>query len=112
MSKPSATDDGLARGEENIKRAHDAKYGKYKTPPPTAQGMTDPEPRDWKPVERHMLFVRGFGDGACFKAMAHDDHCDYVAGYEEGRTARGIAIADFDAAVGYVPTVLRLAESQ
>lgn len=83
---------------------------KYRTPPPTAQGATDKEPRAWNPRERYMLFARGYGDGACFKAMAHDGHCDYVAGYREGQLARGKAVRRFGDAIGYKPEILRLAD--
>lgn len=47
------------------------------------------------PVERRMLFTKGFGDGAKASAQKHPDLQDYMSGWHAGRKARGSAIVAY-----------------
>jgi hypothetical protein len=84
---------------------------KKKAPYRLAQGLTDPEPREWRPQEKYMLYARGFRDGAGVRAMQHEGHPSYDEGYAAGRKAANKAIDAYCKKIGYKPDILRLADS-
>jgi hypothetical protein len=74
-----------------------------------ARGLTDPEPRDWSPLEKYMLYSKGFSDGAAFRAMRPEckDHPVYDRGYKAGHDAHNKAVNAYCEKIGYTPTILR-----
>ncbi|MDA4133395.1 MAG: hypothetical protein OK454_09785 [Thaumarchaeota archaeon] len=76
-----------------------------------AKGL-DGKEREWRPNERHWLYMRGFKDGAGVRAIRpdHRDISDYMAGYKAGYLARVKAATAHAKKVGYKPTILRLAK--
>lgn len=69
--------------------------------------------REWTPRERYMLYVSGFGDGAAYRSMRpnREGLGAYDRGYADGRAARGRAATAYAKEVGYVPGVLRSADT-
>lgn len=65
--------------------------------------------RDWSPAEIYALYVRGFRDGACTRAI--QDEMDglgaYHRGYADGRRMTQKACAAEAKRLGYEPTILR-----
>jgi hypothetical protein len=73
---------------------------------------SDGKEREWKPNERHWLYMRGFKDGAGAHAIRpdHKDLDDYTAGYQAGFDARIKAAKKHAKLVGFKPNILRLAK--
>jgi len=66
-----------------------------------------PNCKEYKPVEKYMLFRRGFRDGAAGHAKQHEGVIPYEAGYAIGRKANNEAITNYCQEIGYKPSVLR-----
>jgi hypothetical protein len=67
--------------------------------------------RPWSPHERYMLYAAGFKDGAGVRPidLEREGLGAYDRGYADGQAARSNAIKAYAEAVGYEPTILRIA---
>lgn len=103
----------LAPQQFEIARAHEVLR---ETNPPWPKGASDasmPAPSGGRlPIETAMLYRRGFADGARAGLIRYQAEASYEKGHSDGQDAMRDACREFYKSIGYVPSILRLADGK